>query len=287
MKHILILFIVLCVAGAADAAIIVQESFSYTAGQNLQGQGAAGSGWAGAWSSVEASGDMTIISGGLSYNAGGVIIDGGNTAVQITEPAGSNGSNHETRTLASAVTDSTLYIRFLMRGDTSSWSRDVAAFKLTGLNNTTRKDIAQVGYASGDMAPNIFGGKVYDGRSNNVDVPFTSGPVHLVVVKLWIDPNVAASPTTYNTMDFWLDPNLAGTTGFVGTSIATGNTVLKPGGPGIDGVKISRGALDGLNDKVTFDEYVLGQTWGDVVVPEPATMALMAFGGLALIRRRK
>ena len=41
------------------------------------------------------------------------------------------------------------------------------------------------------------------------------------------------------------------------------------------------------SDVVTFDGYVVGQTWGDVVIPEPTTMVLLGMGGLAVLRRRR
>ena len=36
-----------------------------------------------------------------------------------------------------------------------------------------------------------------------------------------------------------------------------------------------------------FDGYAVGQSWGDVVVPEPTTMVLLGLGGLAVLRRRR
>ncbi len=283
MKHIVVFLIVLCLAGAANAAIIAQESFSYTAGQRLQGQGAADSQWAGAWSDGTSDNDLTIVSGGLSYNAGGVVIDGGATAVEMWD--GTNaGFNSETRTLAANPTDSVLYIRFLMRSDTTGWNRDTACFRLTGMYGSNRKNYAELGYGDVAASPDNFSGDIQASESTAFAAPISSGQTHLVVAKLWIDSTLGVSADRYNTMDVWIDPNLAGTTGYVGTSVADSSKFIGPGS--IDGVMLSRSSLDGTSDYVTFDEYVIGQTWGDVVVPEPTTMILMSIGGLAILRRR-
>ncbi len=282
MKHIFVFLIVLCVAGAANAAIIAQESFSYTAGQALQGQGSADSQWAGAWSGPAVEADMTIVSGGLSYNADGVVINGGATAVQVIDGTIA-GFNSETRSLASNPTDSVLYIRFLMKSDTTSWSRDTACFRLTGIYGSGHKNIAELGYGDAAASPNNFTGDLQASKSANFGVPISSGDTHLVVAKLWVDSTLGVSADRYNTMDVWIDPNLAGTTGYVGTSVATATGFPGPGS--IDGISLSRSSLE-ASDVVVFDEYVIGQTWGDVVVPEPTTMILMSIGGLAILRRR-
>ena len=42
-----------------------------------------------------------------------------------------------------------------------------------------------------------------------------------------------------------------------------------------------------FKDNSMIDEIRFGATYGDVAVPEPATLALIAMGGLALLRRKK
>ncbi len=274
----------LVVTTTSYGAVLASESFSYTASSTLQGNGSAGSGWAGSWSGGAYANDMTIVAGGLSYNAGGVVINGGATAVQVTD-LGSSGNSTETRSLAANPTGD-VYVRFLVNLGSSTWTNtDNATFQVTGMRSvSSRKTFSQVGIDVNN-APNPdeeFSALTAPGKSNEVNADLTVGTTYLVVARFYSNANEAWG-TKYNSIDLWLNPNLAGTTGFLGTCQATSDPYLSPGQ--VDGIRLQQFNADN-GDLVKFDEYVIGESWGDVVVPEPASIAILGLGGMALLRRR-
>ncbi len=275
----------LVITTSSYGAVLASESFSYTASSTLQGNGSAGSGWAGAWGGGLYANDMTIVSGGLSYNAGGVVINGGSTAVQVTDSA-SSGNSTETRSLASNPTGE-VYVRFLLNMGSSTWTNtDTATFQVTGMRSaTSRKSFSQVGIDVNNVPdPDAeFSVMTASGKSNEINYNLDQGTTYLVVARLYADPGHSLYAAKYNSIDVWINPNLAGTTGFLGTAVATSDPYLKPGQ--IDGIQLRQYNADN-GDLATFDEYVIGETWGDVVVPEPASIAMLGLGGMALLRRR-
>ncbi len=274
----------LVVTASSYGAVIASESFTYTVGGTLQNNGSAGGGWAGAWGGGANGGDMVIVSSGLSYNAGGVVIDGGVSAVQITDE-NNTGNSSETRSLSANPTGE-LFVRFLVRLGSSNWSNmDAATFQVTGMRSaTSRKQFSLVGIDvnnAPDPDEELIA-MTAAGKSNEINADLTVGTTYLVVARLYSDSGNPWS-TKYNSVDLWLNPNLAGTTGFLGTAAATSDPYLSPGQ--VDGIVLAQSNIES-SDLVKFDEYVIGETWGDVVVPEPASMVLLGLGGMALLRRR-
>jgi hypothetical protein len=56
------------------------------------------------------------------------------------------------------------------------------------------------------------------------------------------------------------------------------------GHPGVDRIGVDR---DNNINEVYMDEIRVGDTWGDVVVPEPASLAVLGLGSLVALRRRR
>ena len=118
------------------------------------------------------------------------------------------------------------------------------------------------------------------------------GETYLVVARYWKDPNGAYLKDgtynyydRYNTLQVWINPD---TTDGLGThdieSVWPVTSLPKSGD--LTGAQIWAWNTLDAGDSILVDEYVMGETWGDVV-PEPASLALLGFGGIALIRRRK
>ena len=149
----------------------------------------------------------------------------------------------------------------------------------------SRKSFSQVGIDVNN-APDPdeeFSVLTQPGKSNEINYNLDQGTTYLVVARLYADAGHASFAAKYNSIDIWINPNLAGTTGFLGTAVATSDPYLKPGQ--IDGIQLRQYNAEG-SDLVRFDEYVIGESWGDVVVPEPTSMVLLGLGGMALLRRR-
>ena len=90
------------------------------------------------------------------------------------------------------------------------------------------------------------------------------------------------SPTK-SFVDIWVNPADTSSVAGLGTPTLGTGTDSKFGR--------ETGAYDSVIVDLSYqsraDEIRMGETLNDVIVPEPATMSLLALGGLAMIRRRR
>ncbi|HPF37826.1 MAG TPA: PEP-CTERM sorting domain-containing protein [Phycisphaerae bacterium] len=84
-----------------------------------------------------------------------------------------------------------------------------------------------------------------------------------------------------NASQLWLDAALETDTSILGNN-------LGPTGLTVSAIAL-RQSDSSQNEGILVDNIVVGTTFGDVVnpAPEPATLALLGLGGIALIRRRR
>ncbi len=295
MKHIAIVFVLLCLAAGAHAAVIAQESWNYGDGSATSVVGQTGgtgfensSGW-------QINADATnvykaeVLNPGtaLSYTSGdsSISVDGGNRALRLSEGAGLTYKQTVDRSLATAIdpgTTNEVFVSFLMRleADTDH-NHDWFG---SGMNNNTGKGSVYVKNDSWTATPSTWG----DTPVSVTEVP-VAGHTYLVVARFYADATAANWESTnplFNRGEIWIDPNAgdAGTPDAVSLYTSSGLEENRSLGI-ISSLTMVSERLD-LTDAAWYDEFTLGTTWGDVI-PEPTTMVLMSIGGLALIRRRK
>ncbi len=306
MKHTQILIasvLLVLVAGTAGAAVVASDDFnSYNAG-SLSGQGASGGGWDAGWAG--STNDITVITtGGLSYDAGGVTISGGDNAVQLVDDA-SGAIDLATRNLGTAQNGSDYYIRYLINwkagsmGNQDRVTTSVNAYRdLGGGSKSNESTEAWAGFDWDNGIDKLIFGDTHQGSGTvpvYSDVDVVVGETYLLVMRYRKDPDGAYfNGTTYNTynrynrMDFWVNPDSTDTGETPDFSIEYPLTTV-PKCDTFDGITFeAHSSLDVGSDVVLMDEYVIGTTWADVVpVPEPATMTLLALGSVAMLKRRR
>ena len=265
----------------AAAVPLVEEDFSYAVGE-LNGQ-SGGFGFSGAWTA--SLGPTQVVDPGtpLSYAVpGGPLIDGGNRALLVEGTT--NGDNILFRSLASPILADEIYVGFLFQVRTGSvgdndfsvfWHDNAATGSHTAVPNIGLKGNEGVGGgATSDLMARIdlAGPTAY---STNITV----GQTYYVVGRLSKSAPGAANP--FDRFALWVDPTAVDPTPDA-TSAFTGSIASF----GMLGMRTAN--LD-LDDDLYFDGVRYGTTWNDVVlVPEPATGALLALGlaALAALRRR-
>lgn len=257
-------------ATSAGAVPLVYEGFDYAAGETLAGKNG-GTGWrvgesgGATWDNPNGSasawgGNASVATGGLTYtdSQGNALETSGNSHLVVT--GGSTSANRMFRENRPIPDTATFWISVLAQrtGNAnaeaigflqhSGWGGDVRFFGQTRDGNDWR---LQGGSASGDV----------------------SGALSFLLIK-WDRVSNAAS--------LWVNPRLDGE-GNLGAADSTATWT-----PGDDLRRIEFRADSGAG--LLLDEYRMGTTFADVtpfVVPEPASLAMIALGGLACAARRR
>ncbi len=296
LRVIVFTLALLAITAGSQGAIIMADSFEYDATGPLDGKGSAGGGWGGAWSASDVTGlDATVVAGGLNYSAGGITVNGGARSVELQDTNGI--AQKMTRSFASAM-DMTgagfeVYFRFLVSSNTSGLgNQDSATTGMNGYRNTPGTSAGSANmagiYGGGSTAA---GEHVAHAASSTSYAPrvvgggnAVAGQVYLIVGRFWLDPANPSTTTMANRLDIWIDPDTSDT--LSSFDISSARTSASASKTHLDGLYLNAWAqLDG-GEVVTYDEYIVAENWADVI-PEPATLSLLAIGAIGLIRRRR
>ncbi len=283
MHHVLPALVVavgLVFASEAPASIIASDSFSTAGGAGTYNSGSLYnqnptvglSGFSGAWgnSNTQTTGDMAAQTGGLSH----VLVTGGTQAGSVTSAGGTStrGVYHQ---LTSVPNSSTYYFSFLM----SSAGSRVASL---GLRQQGAHDTA---------ASNTSLGGVSVGFSGSNIVAWVNGTATTSIISNY------TTNSTYFTLVEILN-NGVGNNDTVNIKIyASGNTDLSnPNGSisitnqDVTGKLTHLAAIKGTGTTgvhASLDEFRFGTSLASVVIPEPASLALMGLGGLLMLGRSR
>lgn len=259
--------------GSASASVLVDIPFNYSGGlpqtvQNIAGTSVSATGVTGNFTNAATVGSLTAGSA-LSYT-----VSGGGTIAAGTSGLALTGATNTSIAYSTAITGQTIYARFLYNTSV-----------------LTNRMILSLGNSGSVNAPATSGTPRFDlnlaaiaidvtGNGNNASPTFTfaANTTYLVVARVnW-------SGTAYTTMNLWVNPAYNG--GVAPTPYASATSPV--------GTATSLTSMDfrslTATGTMSIDNFAIGTTWADVVVvPEPATWALLAFSltSVMILRRSR
>ncbi len=274
--------ILLFAAGAAEAALIAKEDFAgYDTNADLDGQDTN--------STIGFDGTETWSTSGTSTAAGFTVESGSlngpglpeaGEKVKLWRSSSWNDTSGATAKLTpnsplESTTYTALYFSALIDGDNLSDANSL----IVAWDHETNKDRLH-GFeirGSGDIYS--LGG----GTSENADtgLDLASG-VNLIVVRV----TEKTGGNGKDEYDLWLNRTVEGDgPDYSAPESFNSGLVVENSDFGFDGFYLKE-AYNG-EQSALVDELLLGETFADVAVPEPATLALLGLGGLGLLVRRK
>jgi hypothetical protein len=284
------LALALGVGQAASASLIAYDQFNYTVGNTLTGQ-SGGSGWTGAWQ-AGVGGTSNTVAAGLSL--GTYPVAGGAGQMYSTNNSYSTGASRQLNVTASGY----LWMSFLCNNNTSTWQAlytedlvQTGTLKTfyrvnTGGNGDDWQD-RPAGIATGASSANTAA----INNSNGYDD--ISSDTYLIVAEV---TNVGGAGNQTETIWVLNAANYAALTTKDETDL-NGHCVTSATQTGAYGFTLSPGDLVQLITNkfssgsviFTVDELKYGTDSVSVLsaVPEPATMALLGFGAVAMLVKRR
>ena len=280
-------------ATPAWASQLVYDGFDYPAGQRVLGQTNPSTGTSYLFSGAAgAGGDSTAINvaGGSLASPAGLPAAVGNSAA-ITGVGNLSGTCNRLAfdSAGTQITTGTIYYSLLLRVDSLAGSNTATGGWFIGLNNTGNSTggsptmgAARLQGRIDPTDPTKYNLGIFNNRSTGIaastswlSTKFDPGETLFLVAAYAINPNAGDDLSS-----LWINP------GDLGAQTAPAPSVTDT----VAGLETFTGLASILlrqspAPQATLDELRVGTTWA-AVTPEPASLILMALGGLALRRRR-
>jgi hypothetical protein len=258
---------------SAFAAPFVYEGFGtspapapagqYTADASLSGVGH-GTGWSGTWTTTNAvSVTGSLAASGMSDNPGRATTTGVNTARELVRSFSSAGFT---------ALGNEVWFSFAFRRDSGS---NGATIRIA--DSSTRYfgvSMQNTPSAPSELRADLrFSGSTVETSADFV--PVSNGSTYFVVGRFQF--NASAD----DRLDVWVNPSSVASVAALGTPsmfVTTTNNYSV-----FDEIRISNGG----NATYSYDEIRLGAAFGDVVIPEPTSLSLLALAAGGMLRRRR
>ncbi len=271
--------VTMALGASAHAAVVASDGFeNYTTGA-LNGQGAAGNGWSGAWT---ANTYVTIIDKSLSYSNGSINISGGSKAAQAVYPNAVTDIKPLVKRSFTTQTSGTVYMSMLIQtfGDLSG---DVLSVGLQDSNANSANNSAgfNIGTNSGKINSEVYISSNNSASRTPTSTTAVAGTTYLIVVR--INPSGGSS---FNSVDVIVNPSSTDEA----TAFASSASLTQTFNTADDlGSFVMRIANIDPGDGFYFDNLTIGTTYHDVIsaVPEPAGVALLTVGAGSLLLGHK
>ena len=301
----------------AQAQNTASDSLNYAPGNAvIATEGTGGTGWGSAWNSKSDTTTVVlsqVLAGSLGYTdgSGNTLSTSGGSLVSSTvngtaaQPQRALSSTFGTLAAANTTAAGTLWMSYLWQGLNTTGSgsglyRQATMMFITGATSgagtgSERLDIGMPNISAANQAtilPNvslwssggIAGQTVLAASPLQSTVAANNGYTTFVLVEMIMDN----TSTTADTMYVWLNPTLTGATPVGSPNLTYAGQDLSV----LNGIRIQSGNLNPTFGSVggaqQVDEINFGYTPLDVeAVPEPASMALVALSGLALLALKR
>lgn len=254
---------------ASASAALVYEGFDYTAGASLAGQngGLPGFGTGAAW--FNTNGSIAVGSSTLTYSDGSssLIVSGNSASVPATASF-----NQSLRDTVSTYDSGEVWVSWLLKPNDPAVGYSQFVIRQSGADGGG----ALVALGNDSNTTDLYF------EVNGARVPLSTGFQLASDETYFFAVNISYNDTGDETINVYANSDLDAPTNLIGSATASLGAVGR--------FSILAGSNGTPSGNTEFDEIRLGTTFAEVApIPEPASLTLLALGGLAVAggRRRR